>query len=197
MATRKELTVVASERYLIANHAEKTRILDEFADMTGYHRKHAMRLLRGDVRAQSGGRRRRQIYDEAERNALVLLWEASDRVCGKRLKALMPVLIDAMERHGHLELAAEIRTKLLAMSAATIDRALARIREGLGRPRRRPGAHALRSSIPYGRRQTGAIQRQVLSRRTSSPTAGRRRAAASSRLWCSPTLQQAGQNAPL
>jgi len=148
MATRKELTVVASERYLIANHAEKTRVLDEFADMTGYHRKHAMRLLRGDFRARSGGRRRRRIYDEAERNALVLLWEASDRVCGKRLKALMPVLIDAMERHGHLELAAEIRTKLLAMSAATIDRALARIREGLGRPRRRPAAHALRSSIP-------------------------------------------------
>lgn len=60
----------------------------------------------------------------------------------------MPVLIEAMERHGHLELAAEIRAKLLAMSAATIDRALARIREGLGRQRRRPMAHALRSSIP-------------------------------------------------
>ena len=197
MATRKELTVVASERYLIANHAEKTRILDEFADMTGYHRKHAMRLLRGDVRAQSGGRRRRQIYDEAERNALVLLWEASDRVCGKRLKALMPVLIDAMERHGHLELAAEIRTKLLAMSAATIDRALARIREGLGALGDDLGRTHCEAVFRYGRRQTGAIQRQVLSRRTSSPTAGRRRAAASSRLSCSPTLQQAGQNAPL
>ena len=60
----------------------------------------------------------------------------------------MPVLIEAMERHGHLELAAEIRAKLLAMSAATIDRALARIREALGRQRRRPTAHALRSSIP-------------------------------------------------
>ena len=148
MATRKELTAVAAERYRIANHAEKTRILDEFADMTGYHRKHAMRLLRGDLGGQTSGRMRRRIYDDAERNALVLLWEASDRVCGKRLKALMPVLIDAMERHGHIELAAEIRPKLLAMSAATIDRALARIREGLGRRRRRPAAHALRSSIP-------------------------------------------------
>ena len=107
-----------------------------------------MRLLRGEAGAQTGGRRRRRIYDEAERNALVLLWEASDRVCGKRLKASMPVLIEAMERHGHLELAADIRAKLLAMSAATIDRALARVREGLGRRRRRPAAHALRSSIP-------------------------------------------------
>ncbi len=61
MATRKELTAVAAERYRIANHAEKSRILDEFADMTGYHRKHAMRLLRGDVGAQTSGRRRRRI----------------------------------------------------------------------------------------------------------------------------------------
>jgi hypothetical protein len=148
MATRKELTAVAAERYLTANHAEKSRILDEFVDITGYHRKHAMRLLRGNVEAQIGVRKRRRIYDDAERDALALLWEASDRVCGKRLKALMPVLIEAMERHGHLELAAEIQAKLLAMSAATIDRALARIREGLGRRRRRPAAHALRSSIP-------------------------------------------------
>ena len=148
MATRKELTEVAAERYQTSNHAEKTRVLDEFVDITGYHRKHAMRLLRGEARARTGGGRRRRIYDEAERNALVLLWEASDRVCGKRLKALMPVLIEAMERHGHVELAADIRAKLLAMSAATIDRALARVREGLGRRRRRPAAHALRSSIP-------------------------------------------------
>ena len=148
MATQKELTAVAAKRYRISNRVEKARILDEFVDITGYHRKHAMRLLRCDVVPRTGRRNRRRIYDEAERNALVLLWEASDRVCGKRLKALMPVLIEAMERHGHLELAGEIRTKLLAMSAATIDRALARIREGLGRQRRRPAAHALRSSIP-------------------------------------------------
>jgi hypothetical protein len=60
----------------------------------------------------------------------------------------MPALIEAMERHGHLDLAPEIRDKLLAMSAATIDRALARVREGLGRKRRRHATHSLRRSIP-------------------------------------------------
>lgn len=54
---------------------------------------------------------RRRTYDEAERSTLALLWEASDRVCGKRLRALSPVLIEAMERHGHLTLAPEIRSK--------------------------------------------------------------------------------------
>lgn len=148
MATRKELTAAAGARYRTSDRAKKSRILDEFVDITGLHRKHAMRLLRGQEDAGPGRRARRRVYNEAEHNALVLLWEASDRICGKRLKALMPALIEAMERHGHLDLAPEIRDKLLAMSAATIDRALARVREGLGRKRRRHATHSLRRSIP-------------------------------------------------
>jgi hypothetical protein len=31
-----------------------------------------------------------RIYDEAVREALVVLWEAADRICGKRLKAILP-----------------------------------------------------------------------------------------------------------
>jgi hypothetical protein len=104
--------------------------------------------LRRDGVDRAARRVRRRTYEEAERNALALLWEASDRVCGKRLKALLPVLIEAMERHGHLTLAPEIRSKLLAMSAATIDRALRQIRGQAGRPRRRAAASALRRSIP-------------------------------------------------
>lgn len=127
MATRKELTAAAGARYRTSDRTKKSRILDEFVDITGFHRKHAIRLLRGQEDAGSGRRARRRVYNEAEHNALVLLWEASDRICGKRLKALMPALIEAMERHGHLDLAPEIRDKLLAMSAATIDRALARV----------------------------------------------------------------------
>ncbi|WP_461194436.1 hypothetical protein [Bradyrhizobium sp. UFLA06-06] len=92
-------------------------------------------------------RTRRRIYEEAERNALEVLWEASDRICGKRLKALLPLLIESIERNGHMGLAPEIRAKLLVMSASTIDRALGKIRLG-GRQRRRPVASALRRSIP-------------------------------------------------
>ena len=35
----------------------------------------------------------RRIYDEAVREALIVVWEASDRICGKRLKAVLPSLI--------------------------------------------------------------------------------------------------------
>ena len=69
---------------------------------------------------------------------------------GKRLRPLVPILVEAMERHGHLQLAAEVRAGLLAMSAATIDRALREVREpGGGRKRRHaPPSAAIRRSVP-------------------------------------------------
>lgn len=84
MATRKELKSVLARRYRMSSRVEKGRILDEFVAITGFHRKHAMRLLRCDSEGQTVGRRNRlRIYQDAERNALILLWEAADRVCGK------------------------------------------------------------------------------------------------------------------
>lgn len=73
MATRKELTAAVGERYRSSDRVEKARILDEFVNVTGYHRKHAMRLLRGHDGSRTGRRARRRIYGEAERNALALL----------------------------------------------------------------------------------------------------------------------------
>ncbi|SEI20580.1 hypothetical protein SAMN05216228_11182 [Rhizobium tibeticum] len=43
----------------------------------------------------------RRVYGDEVRAALVVVWEASDRICGKRLHPLLPTLIEAMERHGH------------------------------------------------------------------------------------------------
>jgi len=151
MATRDELVRAVSERYGQASRPERGRILDEFAAVTGLHRKHAMRLLRGGPPSlQCGPRLGRRVYDVAVREALIVLWEASDRVCGKRLRPLVPLLLEAMERHGHLQLAPEVRGGLLSMSAATIDRALHEIRgQAGGALRRRAAASAgVRRSVP-------------------------------------------------
>ena len=150
MATRDALLAAVSERYRASSRVDKKTIIDEFAASTGYHRKHAMRVLRtGPSIKRTAPRPSRRIYGAAEREALIVLWEASDRVCGKRLKAIIPTLIEAMERHGHLALAAEVRTSLLKMSAATIDRALQPQRERCSPRRRRPGAiSTIRRSIP-------------------------------------------------
>jgi hypothetical protein len=149
--TRDELVAAAGTRYRGASRVERARILDELVSVTGYHRKHLMRLLRraGPGRAP-GERPARRTYNLAVREALVVVWEASDRICGKRLRVLLPGLVEAMERHGHLSLAPEVRLALLAMSAATIDRALVEVRErATGRRRRRsPPSAAVRRSVP-------------------------------------------------
>jgi len=149
MATRDELVEAVRERYASGGRDEKTRILDEFVAVTGFHRKHAMGLLRSEQAVRRGPRPRRCLYDAAVRDTLVMIWEASDRVCGKRLKPVVPILIEAMERHGHLQLAPEIRAGLLGMSAATMDRALRAVREQAGgRARRGATPSTVRRSIP-------------------------------------------------
>lgn len=177
METRKELVEALRGRYRSAGQPEKTKILDEFVALTGYHRKHAVRVLRDDAPG-AGTRARNRLYDEAVRQALTVLWEAADRVCGKRLKALIPMLVDAMERHGHLDLDPVVKTKVLQVSAGTIDRALAGTRSHIdGKRRRRTGVGAaIRRRFRYAPSPIGGTRRRASSRSTWSNTAaGRRR----------------------
>jgi hypothetical protein len=141
---RRALVTAVRERYQAGNREDKTRILEEFVVISGYHRKSAIRLLNGSDNIDGGAPRHsaRTVYDHAVREALQILWEASDRVCSKRLKALIPTLVPALERHGHLQLDPLVRDKLLAISAASIDRLLRDIRTGGKRnpPKRAPSA---------------------------------------------------------
>jgi len=148
-ATGKELVRETGIRYREAGRADKGRILDEFVAVTGYHRKHALRLL-NHAAAEGGkpGQSRSRIYDAAVREALTVLWEATDRICGKRLKALLPTLVESLERHGHLHLGPELRARVLAISPATIDRLLAEPRAHVRGRRRRRSSGLLRSQIP-------------------------------------------------
>ena len=136
---KRELLATIRDRYLASSKKDKSRILDEFIAVTGHHRKHGIRLLgqsdgSGDKPPTVRGRR---IYDEAVREALIVIWEAADRICGKRLKAALPYLAESMERHGHLDLDLLVRPRLLSASAATPDRLLKPIRPTAGRRLRR------------------------------------------------------------
>lgn len=69
-------------------------------------------------------RHRVRRYDREFLEAMTVVWQASGRVCGKRLEALAEVLVPSLERHGHLRPDPLVRSKLLSVSAATIDRLL-------------------------------------------------------------------------
>jgi hypothetical protein len=146
---RKEIVEAVRTRYENASKLEKGTILSEFTALSGYHRKHAIRLLspQSEVTVNKVTKGDR-VYDEAVKSALVLVWETADRICGKRLKAAIPQLVTAMEKHGHLNLDAEVRKKLLEVSAATIDRMLTPVRLGAGQRRRRHSKKKLSKEIP-------------------------------------------------
>jgi len=151
--TRKELLEAMRRRYRESSKMGKTRILDEFIALTGYHRKHGVRLLSqpcdtGAKSVQDGRVRSRRVYDEAVKEALTVLWEVSDRICGKRLKAILPELLDAMERHGHLSLDPGVKRRVLRASAATIDRLLKPIRSGAQSRRKRRRSRKVSKEVP-------------------------------------------------
>ncbi len=106
MGARREVLSAVAERYRSAGRVEKGRILDALCRTTGWHRKHAVRALRRqavDNSAQTQ-RERKRGYGATIKDALTALWEASDRVCGKRLVVMIPTLVPALQQHGRLQL---------------------------------------------------------------------------------------------
>ena len=165
MGARREVLAVVAERYRSAGRAEKGRILDELTATTGWHRKHAVRALSAvaaNRREQSGEETTVPVDGTSEPprglqrkygsvlDALTALWEASDRVCGKRLVAMIPVLLPALERHGRLTPTSEGRGLHMSVSAATIDRMLGGMKiAAAGGRRRRVGFYsAIRREVP-------------------------------------------------
>src|SRR6185436_3878183 len=93
---------------------------------------------------------RKRKYDAITQDAVTALWEASDRVCGKRLVVMIPALLPALERHGRLQPTSEERGLLLLVSASTIDRMLVdvKIAAAGGRHRRVGFYSAIRREVP-------------------------------------------------
>ena len=151
MAKRRELVLAMGEKYHKVSRKDKGRILDECCSITGYHRKHLTRLLRQlppsvDAKVQS----RQKIYGEAVLEALIVIWEAADRICGKRLKAVLDDYVESMEKNGHLDLAPEVRLLLQRISASTIDRILSPVRAQIKskRKRRKPASSSIKQQVP-------------------------------------------------
>lgn len=130
----REYTEAVRGRYLGARKEEKGRILDEFTQVTGYHRKAAIRLLgrqeqpRGHKRQGRPGR-----YGGTVAEALKIAWEATDRVCSKRLQPFLPELVKVLRQHGEKAMTAEVEAELGRVSPSTIDRLLRPLRQRGGR----------------------------------------------------------------
>ncbi len=151
--SKKEYLETIFLRYKRANRKQKNLILNEFCATTGYHRKHAIRLLRKFKRFQKPKPKKRgrvAIYSQpAILKAVKKIWRGANLPCSKRLKAILPLWLPGyVQSFGTLP--PEVSQALLTISPATIDRLLqpARIHyKKHGRATTKPGT-LLRNQIP-------------------------------------------------
>jgi len=167
MPERRAVVQKTFRRYQKADRRHKGRILDEFVQLTDYSRTYAALVLRqwgtthwhvgprGPLRLVAGVPRQlrraaTRVYGEAEIKALIRVWYLCDCMCGKRLVPAIRSLLPVYERWGELKLAARVRQKLLALSAATADRLL---RDERGRIRTSRGHSHTRAAVSHLLRQ--------------------------------------------
>lgn len=140
-------------RYAQAKKKERGRILDEFVATTGYHRKHAIALLRGKRRhrdhTQPLRRLRARYYTPEDKRAVLWLAELFDGIGSKRLRVAMDNELAHLRRQRHLQVSPICYQHLVEISPSTIDR----FRRSAPRPHPRhrggtkPGT-LLKSQIP-------------------------------------------------
>ena len=135
-SNRRELQKVYAKRYKVANRADKSRLLDEFCEMTGYHRKYATSLLRAKPKPKKASKARPPIpprYTKETEKILVYIWKAADYPWSVRLKAILPLWLPHLSKH--TTLLPEVEAKLRAISPRTIDRLLKPHRQNIKRKR--------------------------------------------------------------
>lgn len=140
-------------RYKKAIRKEKTLILDEFCATCGYHRKHAIRLLKNFRRFAKPKPKKRgapSVYNKPSiTEPLKRIWLAANLPCSKRMKMIIPLWMRGyVKEYGALSL--DVTKALYRISPPTIDRILKPLRAKYrlrGRCTTKPGT-LLRKQIP-------------------------------------------------
>ena len=153
LKSKRELFETVQPRYLKANKVEKQKMLDEFTAATGYHRKHAIRVLKNQRQVQNHlkGKTKtfKTIYTGEVVSVLEQVWEIYGRICSKRLQPFLPEAIKVLERCQEIEMSSHTKELLLRISSASIDRCLQpiRLQSPHGLSTTKPGS-LLKSLIP-------------------------------------------------
>lgn len=131
---RRQYLIAIQERYKKATRKQKSIILTEFCEVCGYNRKYAILILKSDLnkKALKSKPGRPAKYDNAFSKCLREIWEATGRICSKKLKAAIPIWIKFFEFSDHHE------NLLLKIGSSSIDRVLKPYRELRGLSSTRP-----------------------------------------------------------
>ena len=154
MSARDEVINKQRYRYSKATKKEKSLILNTVCQSTGLSRDRAARLLRATSSrkdmSKKGRSGRKTKYGSDIVILLTRIWHIMDNISSKRLAAGMPIVLDALMRHGEMKISEEDHQRLCQMSPATIDRLLKAERQRFnfkGKSTTKPGT-LLRKDIP-------------------------------------------------
>ena len=111
-------------RYRQADRRAKGQMLDEFCEVTGHHRKAAIRMLRVplDRARPRRGRGRTAVYSARTIQVLVAIWTAAGYPWSVRLNALLPHWLPWARRR--FALTATVEAELARISPRQMDRRL-------------------------------------------------------------------------
>jgi hypothetical protein len=184
MKEKQSLTRTTCTRYRKSDRKEKSAILNEFCQSTGYNRKYALHLLanwgkteviklagemvrlKADARKRRKGGGRKPLYGPEVIASLRVIWAFFWYRCGKLLAPLMREQMVFFEAWAPFHITPAIREKLLKISPATIDRALKDDRKKLavrGISGTKPGKFLkkhipIRTYFPWNERKPGFFE---------------------------------------
>jgi len=123
MATIIEVFQRYLPEYLKASKQRKQAILDTVCELTGFHRKAAIRKFRRLQMRSSGnsdGRGRPVTYTPDVIAALKDIWTAGSEICGELLRPVTAEYVAILKRDGQWNHRSEATEKLLKMSEGTM-----------------------------------------------------------------------------